>query len=336
MKIKYAIYISVITGLLLLPFLFSCKKEAIKVVPTITIAAVTNITASTATSGGNITNDDGASITARGVCWSLSQSPTIADSKTTDGTGTGSFISSITGLTSGTTYYLRDYVTNSNGTVYGNVISFTTLNSGIVFNPILTYGTVSDIDGNVYKTITIGAQVWMVENLRTTKYRNGDPIPNITDSSAWSNLTTGAYCFYNNDANFSSIYGSLYNWYAVNDSRNIAPTGWHVPSDAEWTTLTTFLGGVSLAGGKLKETVTTHWLSPNTGATNETGFAALPCGDRSSDSKFEAAGYDGIWWSSTAGNVSGAWYRFVFYSGSNVTSGSGSSASGFSVRCVKD
>jgi len=335
MKIKYAIYTAVITGLLL-SLLFSCKKEAIKVVPTIAIAAVTNITASTATSGGEIINDSGTAITVRGVCWSTSQRPTIADSKTTNGTGTGSFTSLITGLTSGTTYYLRAYATDGNLTVYGNVISFTTLNSGIIFNPILTYGIVTDIDGNVYKTITIGTQVWMVENLRTTKYRNGDPIPNVTDSTAWSSLTTGAYCNYNNDANFSTIYGSLYNWNAVNDSRNIAPTGWHVPSDTEWTILTTFLGGESVAGGKLKETVTTHWLSPNTGATNETGFAALPCGDRSFVGKFEVVGFDGIWWSSTAGDISSAWYRFVYFSGSSVTRGSSSQTSGFSVRCVKD
>lgn len=335
MKIKYAIYTVIITGLLL-PLLNSCQKEAIKIVPTFAIATVTNITASTATSGGNITNDGGASITARGVCWSLNPSPTIADSKTIDGTGIGSFTSSITGLTSGTTYYLRAYVTSSNGTVYGKAISFTTLNSGIVFNPILTYGTVTDIDGNVYKTITIGTQVWMVENLRTTKYRNGDPIPNVTDSSAWSKLTTGAYCIYNNNTNYSTIYGSLYNWNVVKDSRNIAPTGWHVPSDTEWTTLTTFLGGESVAGGKLKETLTTHWLSPNTGATNETGFAALPCGDRTFAGKFDAAGYDGIWWSSTAGDISGAWYRFVYYNGGTVTRGSSSANSGFSVRCVHD
>jgi uncharacterized protein (TIGR02145 family) len=336
MKFKYAIYISVITGLLL-PFLFSCKKEAIKVVPTITIAAVTNITASTATSGGNITYDSGPAITARGVCWSRSQRPTIADSKTIDGTGSGSFTSSITGLTSGTTYYLRTYATNSNGTVYGSILSFTTLNSGIIFNPILTYGTVTDIDGNVYKTITIGTQTWMVENLRTTKYSNGDPIPNVTDSTAWSNLITGAYCNYNNDVNFSTIHGSLYNWYAVNDSRNIAPTGWHVPSDAEWTTLTTYLGGVSVAGGKLKEAGTTHWLSPNTGATNETGFTALPCGNRSFVGKFDAVGYDGLWWSSTLNadpTIFNAYYRFVYYSGSDVNSPGANESSGFSVRCV--
>src|SRR5665648_943598 len=108
-------------------------------------------------------------------------------------------------------------------------------------------GTVTDIDGNVYKTVTIGTQVWMAENLKTTKYRNGDPIPNITDATAWTNLTTGAYCNNNNDANYATTYGRLYNWYAVNDIRNIAPAGWHIPTKAEWTTLTTYLGGQGLS-----------------------------------------------------------------------------------------
>jgi uncharacterized protein (TIGR02145 family) len=138
--------------------------------------------------------------------------------------------------------------------------------------------TVKDFEGNVYKTITIGTQTWMADNLRTTKYRNGDAIPEVTDSSAWINLITGAYCNYNNTRNNDTIvsYGRFYNLYAVTDNRNICPTGWHVSTDAEWTTLTDYLGGASVAGDKLKEKGTTHWESPNAGATNEIGFTALP------------------------------------------------------------
>lgn len=138
--------------------------------------------------------------------------------------------------------------------------------------------TVTDYDGNVYQTVLIGDQCWMMENLKVTHYRNGDPIPHVTDGVTWGNLTSGAYCNYNNDEGNVATYGRLYNWYAVDDSRNIAPAGWHVPSDAEWQTLVDYLGGDAVAGGKMKEAGTTHWASPNTGATNESGFTALPGG----------------------------------------------------------
>ena len=145
-------------------------------------------------------------------------------------------------------------------------------NNNIV-NPAPTPLTATDIDGNVYHTVTIGTQIWMVENLKTTRYNDGSPIPFVTDSSSWSNLTTPGYCWYNNDTTNKNTYGALYNWFAVNTGK-LAPTGWHVPTDDEWTTLTTYLGGESIAGGKLKETGTTHWRTPNAGATNEIGFTA--------------------------------------------------------------
>jgi uncharacterized protein (TIGR02145 family) len=197
--------------------------------------------------------------------------------------------------------------------------------------------TVRDIDGNVYHTVTIGSQVWMVENLKTTKYRNGDPIPNVTDNTAWSNLTTGAYCNYNNNSDNATTYGRLYHWYAVTDSRNIAPAGWHIPTDAEWTTLTTYLGGENVSGGKLKETGTAHWLSPNTGATNETGFTSLPGGYRSNYGAFYDIGHIAYWWSSTESSMTTAWCRSMYYNTSNVLrSGGLKENAGFSVRCVKD
>ncbi len=156
--------------------------------------------------------------------------------------------------------------------------------------------TVTDIDGNVYHTVTIGTQVWLVENLKTTRYNDGTSIPLVTDSAAWSNADTSAYCWYNNDIANKNTYGALYNWFTVNTGK-LAIAGWHIPTDAEWTTLTDYLGGESIAGGKLKETGTTHWRSPNAGATNESGFTALPGGHRDVNGTFSAMGDDGFWWS---------------------------------------
>ena len=203
-------------------------------VSVLTTTAVTGITSSSTTSGGNITSDGGAAVISRGVCWSTNSTPTIADSRTADGTGTGSFTSTITGLTANTPYYVRAYATNSAGTGYGNTIAFTT--------DTVSDNTVIDIDGNVYHTVNIGTQTWMVEDLKTTRYRNGNPIEYITGNLEWGNTMSGAYCNYDNDPVNANTYGRLYNWSAVSDSRKIAPTGWHIASNAEWNTLVTFLG----------------------------------------------------------------------------------------------
>ena len=204
---------------------------ALAILPTVTTTAASSITSSTASSGGNVTSDGGSTITARGVCWGTSGGPTIAGSKTTETGTTGIFTSSLASLTAGATYYVRAYATNSSGTSYGNEISFTTLSfNGIIFNPNLTYGSITDKDGNVYRTIQIGTQVWMAENLKTTKYNDGNSIPNVTDNTTWRNLATPAYCYYNNDGvTNKSIYGALYNWFTVNTGK-LCPTGWHVPA----------------------------------------------------------------------------------------------------------
>jgi len=209
-----------------------------------------------------------------------------------------------------------------------------------VFNSSLTYGKMTDQDGNLYKTITIGTQTWMAENLRTTKYNDGTSIPNITSSEEWSSLTTGAYCNYNNTTNLDTIatYGRLYNWYAVNTSK-LAPKGWHVPTDAEWEILTTYLGGTSIAGGKLKETGTTHWTTPNTSATNETGFTALPGGLCHTTGQFMVSGLVGGWWSSTENTnypTTDAYPRNMRYQVSDVYQVNGIKKVGYSIRCVKD
>lgn len=210
-----------------------------------------------------------------------------------------------------------------------------------VFNPKLKYGTLADIDGNVYKTIKIGTQTWMAENLRVTHYRNGDPIPNVTDTAQWVDLASGAYCYYNNTKRLDSIatFGGLYNWFAVSDPRGLAPKGWHVPTDEDWKTLVTFLGngdltlGNSIAGDKMKEAGWKHWSSPS--QANESGFTALPGGwRRYIDGRFDATCQYGSWWSSI-----GIYYAYFFALNgidSNVFWAKNYPQYGYSVRCIKD
>ena len=211
--------------------------------------------------------------------------------------------------------------------------------SSAVFNPSLTYGTLTDQNGNIYKTITIGTQTWMAENLRARTYRNGDSVPVVSSNDTWKGLKTGACCTYNNLTDLDAIatHGRLYNWYAVNDSRGLAPPGWHIPSDAEWSTLVQFLGGETVAGGKLKETGQTHWQSPNAGATNSSGFTALPSGRREYfDGTFLNLTFNTFWWSSTAYDINYAWYRYLNYDVPNAYRANFHEPYGFAVRCVKD
>jgi uncharacterized protein (TIGR02145 family) len=198
-------------------------------------------------------------------------------------------------------------------------------------------GTVTDVDGNTYRTVKIGNQWWMAENLKVKHYRTGAAIPSITDNATWENLASGGHCAYDNEAGNVATYGLLYNWYAAVDSRNIAPDGWHVPSRAEWEILQQFLGGEAAAGGKMKESGTTHWASPNTGATNESGFTALPGGDRISTGYFAMKGHKVVFWASTSYSSENAWSLNIDYdnSGGRISTGFGKRW-GFSVRCVKD
>jgi uncharacterized protein (TIGR02145 family) len=393
-------------------------------VPVLTTTEITSITQTTAVSGGNITDDNGGSVTARGVCWGTATNPTTADSKTTDGTGTGSFVSNLIGLQPGTVYYVRSYATNSVGTAYGNEISFTTsavpttvpgaptigtatagnaqavvtftapgsnggsaitgytvtsspdgktgtgsvspitvtgLNNGTAYtftvtatnaignsvassasNSVILTAPVTDIDGNVYNTVTIGTQVWMAENLKTTKYNNGTAIPNVTENTAWAALTTGAYSDYNNTPSNSTTYGRLYNWYTVdnnavtkvasNGGKNVCPTSWHVPTDAEWAILIAYLGGESVAIAKLRET-------GSIGATNESGFTALSSGYRYNDGTFYYFGDElGAWWSATeldtSNPFSSTWFHFLMNSDPNLISYN--LVAGLNVRCLRD
>jgi uncharacterized protein (TIGR02145 family) len=228
----------------------------------------------------------------------------------------------------------------------GDLLKFTGM-SGI-YNTILTdiptqsktiafaFVACTDPDGNLYSVVQIGTQLWMAENLKSVKYRNSDPIDKVTDDIQWRALTTGAYCNYNNNTAYANIYGRLYNWYAVKDSRNIAPMGWHIPTDAEWTTLANYLGGIAVAGGKLKETGIDHWKSPNVGATNESGFTALAGGMRDGNSWYDDFGLYGHWWSSTQSDANNAWGRGIYYNYGDIGSSSFGKSLGYSVRCIKD
>ena len=378
-------------------------------VPTISTSSISNLMATTTTCGGNISADGNATVTARGVCWSTNSNPTIAlSTKTFDGTGIGSFTSSITGLTDNTTYYVRSYATNAGGTVYGNEVVFTSLpiistssismllptdatcggnisaNGNAIItargvcwsrssNPTIALST-KTVDGigigsftssitRLYDNAThyvrsyatnaggtaygnevvfttssigtIGTQRWTTQNLNVSTYRDGTPIPEVA-SNKWSGLTTGAWCYYDDDPVNGYAYGKLYNWYAVNDSIHggLAPLDWHIPSDSEWTTLETYLGGSTVAGYKMKEAGYEHWFYGNDGS-NSSSFAGLPGGYLESNSFYDKIN-SGSWWSSTQ-NINGfAWYRIMYYSSGNVFRGSSTKTHGFSVRCIRD
>lgn len=294
----------------------SFTTGTILTVPTLAATTATsNISSTTALSGGNVLADGGAAVTARGVCWSTSSNPTTANTITTNGMGNGIFTSNLTGLTANTLYYVRAYATNSAGTAYGTQISFTALPNG---------------------TITICSAVWMDKNLSVTNYSNGDPIPLVTDPVQWAALTTGAYCYYNNDQSTEAIYGRLYNWYAASDPRGLAPAGWHVATSAEWTTMTDCLGGMAIAGGKIKEAGTVHWNSPNTGATNSSGFTALGGGYRTSFGPFDDIGGSGRWWSSNAYNPTLGVGAEVYNFSSNLWGVASDKTGGKHIRCVKN
>jgi uncharacterized protein (TIGR02145 family) len=307
-------------------------------VPVLTTSPITLIDLTSATSGGTISSDGGGAITAKGVCWSTTASPTTADSKTTNGTGVASFVSNLTGLLNGTTYYVRAYATNSSGTGYGTQVSFNT--------------KIADVEGTKYNTVTIGTQVWMAENLKTVTFNPSGAITNITDNATWAGdsiAQTPAYCWYNNDIANKTTYGAMYNWYAVNTG-NLCPTGWHVPTDAEFMTLEQFLGMASGTatgdvgawgwrgtdqGSQMKST--TGWAAGMNG-TNTSGFSGLPGGYRYGLSGVfnDLGNLTYLWSSSNLGDPINATYRRLDGSSNGVYRGAVRYMAGKYVRCMKN
>jgi len=295
----------------------------------VTTNDISGITADGAVSGGIITYDGNAGITDKGVCWSTGTLPEISDSFKSAGSGPGSFTSSITGLLPGTRYYLRAYAVNSAGIVYGEQKSFNT--------------NVSDVEGNVYRTVTIGSQVWMAENLRAVKYNDGSTIPNVTEDAEWISITSPAWCWMLNNIQYKPVYGALYNWYAVNTDK-LCPSGWHIPTDEEYKILELSLGmpadQVNLwdwrgtdQGAQMKSA--TGWADGENG-TNSSGFSALPGGYRyGATGAFNALGMITYWWSSEYSDIYAVYRRLDGETGEvfrNATSKKG----GKYVRCVKD
>jgi uncharacterized protein (TIGR02145 family) len=315
---------------------------------TLSTTPMSVVTGLTAISGGNITDDGGSAITQRGVCWNTSPNPTISDNFTNSGTGAGLFNSNVSGLDTSTTYYLRAYAINGAGTAYGNQLIFTTDSDTISSVP----GLGVSFNGHNYSTIILGnEQEWMAENLRTAFYSNGDPINNITNGMEWDTITFGAWCHYDNNAQFENPYGKWYNGYAVTDSRNICPSGWHVPNETDWHTLIGYLdpafnpspgigaGGITseTAAGMLKSTGTQYWQPPNQfTASNLIGFSGLPAG-YSSGGVSSSMGTSASWWSTTQPIEFGfAWCWNVGNQFGYVNISLVPFDAGYSVRCIKD
>ena len=323
--------------------------------PSVTTSAVHSITDTTAIVGGTVTQDGGDSLVERGICWNNIGTPTLQDQHVVCGTGTGTYSFTMTNLSDSIVYYVRSYATNSAGTAYGSEVSFTTVPDG---QPCPGATTVTDIDNNTYNTVHIGNQCWMKENLRTTRYADGTGIA----LRSYTSSTTTAYRYYpNDDSSNVSTYGYLYNWKAVMGSsssssanpsgvQGICPTGWHVPSDAEWTQLTDYVGSQSqyVCGGNSANIAmalasTTGWNSGtnacavgnNPGANNATGFSAFPAGFCSG--YYGGFGANALYWSSTESNSSYAWERLLYCNDAVVGRYGGyNKDEGYSVRCVRD
>lgn len=306
-----------------------------------------NITCTSAIIDVTIANPGGLELGNRGICWSTSPVPTIADSVQLWGTGEGSFSVLLDSLQNNTLYYARPFVIEDETTYYGNQMTFSTSTENCAqdfFNTSLTYGTLTDIDGHIYKTIQIGSQRWMAENLRTSRYANGDLIPVYVESADWGSQTGGAGISYNNQPHLDCSYGKLYNWYTTIDTRNVCPTGWHVPDSNEWRGLTIYLDpaadlttGDNNAGLKMKTANNAYWTTFPENPTNSSGFSAVTAPARLEGMYYSLPSDDAYFWSS---NESAA------NRGYNVKLSAGSpdffapygfpKTNGLSLRCVQD
>ncbi len=309
----------------------------------VSIDRISNIGLTTATLNGSISEIPNFSITQTGFCWSIYENPTIDNSEkaVSSNPSVGAISSNITNLSPGTTYYVRAFSYDNSEAIYGIQKSFKTEDS------------FTDIDGNSYKAIKIGDQVWMTENLKTSKYRDGTPIPYITTSASWSTATTGGYCDYLHTPANSTKYGKLYNWYSIIDSHDIAPEGWHIPSDEEWTQLENYLmaqglsydGSITNNGISKSLVTTTEWITSSVeGApgnnpilNNSSGFNGLSAGKRYASGTFLYQGTEyAYWWSTTEQDAILSKGAAVGYDRNYLTHGNFEKTNGFSVRCIKD
>jgi len=302
-------------------------------VPVVSTISAYSISQTSVTTGGNILSDGGSPVIDRGVLYGFNRDLRLDNRLISNGVGSNQFLNNLSELLPGNKYYLRSFASSVFGTGYSDIDSFVTL-SPLPPKPCPRDSLVIDIDGNVYQAIQIGSQCWTQSNLKTSRYRNGDSIPTGLNNSAWQNTTAGAYAIYNNDTVNDGLFGKLYNNYAVTDSRGLCPTGWHVPSQAEWTLLENQFRGSSGAGGALKSIATQPtaggWNWPNTGATNSSGFTALPGGRLSKSGNFSDMSTNGYWWPSSGS------LRKLNSNNGNFDQLYNSPANGAAVRCVKD
>lgn len=320
----------------------ACTKEETKkdptpvpkVAPEVTTAVITNITQTTATGGGEVTKEGTSLVTMRGICWDTLQNPTIENSHSSNGSGLGAFVSQMSGLTGETVYYVRAYAISDVDTVYGAEVSFET--EQIPF----TCGMSVKYEGKSYRTVQIGTQCWFKDNLDVGGFIMSVPTANV-HSDVYDNNVIEKYC-YNNVPENCNTYGGLYDWdemmgyTTAAGAKGICPEGWHIPTDDEWVILTSFLGGSSVAGGKLKSTGTTHWNTPNIGASNSSGFTALPGGQRSDmGAAFNLNTY-GYFWSSTTGATNTAYFISLYFNSQISTRNNYDRKFGFSVRCLQN
>ena len=315
-----------------------CTVTVLMTWPEVRSDSATAITETSATLNGYVIHDGGGTLNEVGICWSTHSYPSNADSCLRVTPDTSAFSATLDNLVSNSPYYYRAYVINDVGIAYGDIISFTTL----------APDSARDIDGNAYEVVRIGDQYWMAANLKTTRYLTGETINNPTDAGEWSATTEGAYADYNNDDYNTRLgYGRLYNWYAIDDDRGLAPEGWRVATDEDWMVLEEYLGmspssaqGLDWRGdqegGKLKYTGYNRWYYPNTGATDEYGFEASPAGRRNPDGSFEGQIYEANYWTQSGYTSTTAFYRSLSNSSAQIYRYIKDRHAGFSVRCVKD
>ncbi|HNW58703.1 MAG TPA: fibrobacter succinogenes major paralogous domain-containing protein [bacterium] len=315
--------------LLLIPACSEAPTGRNAAVPVVTTTPAHTITRNSAIAGGTVVADGGEAVTARGLRWKSALQGSGWAETSDNGTGTGPFSTLLTGLAPGTKHYVQAWAVNRTGRGWGVVDSFRTQSDST--------GGVSDVDGNYYSTVWIGEQQWMQENLRVTHYRNGDPVVRISDSTHWVSTGAGAWCSYGLNDGFIGEYGRLYNAFAALDQRNIAPSGWHVPSDAEWQQAVDYLGGSAIAGGKMMESGYHHWAIPNLEGTNASGFTALPGGYREgSTGSFHGIFTRAAFWSRTPAAAGGYGCWILMQGHKEIVLGHTLVRDACSIRCVKD